>query len=271
MMMGAEVMTAEQAEREYALPVVAHWKQGGELWLTFEAEQTQEEVEGFRAAFRRMIEKERPAPEEEPEEPESWDAIFEALARAQARFETVKRSKTAQIRSEKGSYSYSYASLDDVLAAALPALNAEGIAFTQDVQIADGLVQVSTYLSRRQQRIEFGPLELPAAGGTPQGVGSAITYARRYAAQTALGIAAEEDDDARTAEPQAARASSGSKAKPTKAQRAIIARLVADKGQSRQNVLDWLGRHIGIESEEELDRAGASLLIDALRELPDAP
>jgi pyruvate/2-oxoglutarate dehydrogenase complex dihydrolipoamide acyltransferase (E2) component len=43
--------------------------------------------------------------------------------------------------------------------------------------------------------IEFDPVVLIAEKATPQGVGSAITYGRRYSLSAALGIASEDDDD----------------------------------------------------------------------------
>ncbi len=41
---------------------------------------------------------------------------------------------------------------------------------------------------------------MPAPSTNPQTIGSVITYARRYAYQSVLGIAAEDDDDAAIAE-----------------------------------------------------------------------
>lgn len=46
------------------------------------------------------------------------------------------------------------------------------------------------------QFIEFPPVTLKPDKNTPQGVGAAMTYARRYALSSAFGIASETDDDA---------------------------------------------------------------------------
>ncbi|MEM7039349.1 MAG: ERF family protein, partial [Bacteroidota bacterium] len=43
----------------------------------------------------------------------------------------------------------------------------------------------------------------------PQGMGSAITYARRYALGPILGLATEQDDDANSASPKPGEASGG--------------------------------------------------------------
>lgn len=45
------------------------------------------------------------------------------------------------------------------------------------------------------QFIQFPPITLKPDKNTPQGVGSAMTYARRYALSSAFGIASETDDD----------------------------------------------------------------------------
>lgn len=46
------------------------------------------------------------------------------------------------------------------------------------------------------QYIKFPPILLKPDKNTPQGIGAAITYARRYALSSAFGIASETDDDA---------------------------------------------------------------------------
>lgn len=45
------------------------------------------------------------------------------------------------------------------------------------------------------QFIKFPPILLKPDKNTPQGIGAAITYARRYALSSAFGIASETDDD----------------------------------------------------------------------------
>lgn len=57
--------------------------------------------------------------------------LFEALARAQGNFDQVKKSGKANIPTKSGTYSYNFAKLSDVLSATVPALNAEGIYFSQ--------------------------------------------------------------------------------------------------------------------------------------------
>jgi len=123
-----------------------------------------------------------------------------ALAKAQGAFTPVTKSKTAQVRSDKGNYSYTYSTLDELIAATRPALSANGLACIQHAR-TDGqrVVVVTELLHTSGQRLAFPEISLPA-GGTPQAVGSALTYARRYSLSASLGVAAEEDDDGRAAQ-----------------------------------------------------------------------
>ncbi len=75
-----------------------------------------------------------------------------------------------------------------------------GIAMWQDVTLSEAGAAVVTRLAHGSgQWIEFGPLTVPLAKRDAHGVGSATTYAKRYALSAALGIAADEDDDGNAA------------------------------------------------------------------------
>lgn len=209
------------------------------------------------------------------------DTIADALARAQATFEVPKKSRTVRVQTrESGTYTYSYAELPDVIAAVEPSLTRERIALTQDATTDLGrqTVRVVTLLRYGRETLSFGPLELPIARLDVQGIGSAITYGRRYQLTTALGIAAEPDDDGAAAagnEPQEP-GERPERATPAPRGRAVsrarMARLHAiakTKGLTHQNLTDWAGRHLGIETLAELDTKGANELEKAMIELPD--
>src|SRR4029077_9075077 len=116
--------------------------------------------------------------------------------KAQLAIDPPKKDKTADIKSDKGGYKYAYASLDDVIAAIRAPLAENDLAWMQEVRTGDGTVSIWTTLMHGSgEWVVHGPLILASPGG-PQQVGSAITYARRYALQSMLGIAAEPDDDA---------------------------------------------------------------------------
>lgn len=89
-----------------------------------------------------------------------------------------------------------YVTLDKLLDTMLPLLNDEGILLIQMPGSIDGQPALSTMLVDVESGEDFSgvmPLILPKQD--PQGVGSAITYARRYMLMSALGLVADEDDD----------------------------------------------------------------------------
>lgn len=131
--------------------------------------------------------------------------IATALADVQAELPRILKGERAYVKSEKGAYSYAYASLADIHEVVLPRLANAGLAWSCAPTIRDDgrYVLVCTLLhgaSGENMACEF-PLPSQAR---PQELGSAITYARRYALCAMVGIAADEDDDGQAAE-QAAR------------------------------------------------------------------
>lgn len=114
-----------------------------------------------------------------------------AFTRAQGQLLNPRTDKTANT----GQYSYSYASLPEVLDLIRPVLHENGLAVMQSVVTHDLGVGVTTRIVHNEGHIEdCGPVLLPA-GNTAQAHGSAISYARRYSLLAALGIAADDDDD----------------------------------------------------------------------------
>ncbi len=140
------------------------------------------------------------------------DSIAAALAAFQEEVPSIPKGRTAKIQSTKGSYSYKYADLEDIIKAIRPILAKHDLAITQNALSDNGNVGVSTTIHHGAETIESGALLLPA-GGTPQSAGSALTYARRYSLSAALSIATNEDDDAAGA--TAAAKSAGSRDRNT--------------------------------------------------------
>lgn len=140
---------------------------------------------------------ETPTVERETSEP--TDEIAGALAAFQAEMPTVLKGKTAKVDTRDGrSYSYTYADLADVTAAAMPVLAKHGLAF---VTVPEPGRLVGLLLHTSGQRLTG---ILPIAGQSPQQIGSALTYMRRYLLGCMTGIVTDDDDDGQRAE-QAAR------------------------------------------------------------------
>lgn len=92
-----------------------------------------------------------------------------------------------------------YASLDAILDAARPVLHKHGLALSQEPLFDEGKAGVITRIIHTGGESRESTLLLPLRDQSAQGVGSALTYARRYAVSSVLGIAADDDDDGQQA------------------------------------------------------------------------
>jgi hypothetical protein len=88
-----------------------------------------------------------------------------------------------------------YATLDAIVDATRPVLAKHGLAVMQQPLFMEGTAGVETIIIHKSGFETSSTLLLPLKDQSPQGVGSAITYARRYALAAVLGLATEEDDD----------------------------------------------------------------------------
>lgn len=90
-----------------------------------------------------------------------------------------------------------YVELDDLLQATRPVLAKHGLSVLQEPTSQDGqTVSIKTIILHLSgEWIEFEPLTLKAVKSDPQGIGSAITYGRRYSLSSILGVAWDADDD----------------------------------------------------------------------------
>jgi hypothetical protein len=119
---------------------------------------------------------------------EKITTIAPALCKAQAAIKAATKDATnPHFRSK-------YADLTSVIDACKAALNAAGITFLQPVRAGESGVVVETVLLHTSGEWISDELELPVSKNDAQGVGSAITYGRRYGLQSMVGIPAEDDD-----------------------------------------------------------------------------
>lgn len=133
------------------------------------------------------------------------DSLAAALALVQTMLPRVAKEHTATVTSQRTgrTHTYDYADLHDVSAVLLPILGAAGLAFTARPTLSESGHLVLLYSLYHVSGEEIsGEYPLPA-GGSPQEIGSAITYARRYALCAVTGLAPAGDDDDATAAEQA--------------------------------------------------------------------
>jgi hypothetical protein len=127
--------------------------------------------------------------------------LADALAKAQGEFPSIAKDRTAQVRSEKGNYSYNYADLATVIAAVRPVLAKNKLSFVQRTVWSETGLHMTLETRLMHASGEWMRCTYPlATAAKPQEMGSALTYARRYSLTGLLGIATEEDDDADVAQ-----------------------------------------------------------------------
>lgn len=120
--------------------------------------------------------------------------LIEALAKASLSFEPIKKE------SENPFFKSYYADLAAVIEATRKHLGANGIAVIQPpVRTVDGKVEIITLMAHSSGEWIKSILEMTPTKMDAQGVGSAITYGRRYSYSAILNVASEEDDDGNAA------------------------------------------------------------------------
>ena len=125
--------------------------------------------------------------------------IAPALVRAQAAMENPARNRSVQVRTQGGTYSFRYATLDRITDMARRVLAANGLCVLQPIVSTErGPALLTRLLHESGQWMEC-EIPLPPLGNNPQAFGSVVTYVRRYALSAMLNIAPDEDDDANRA------------------------------------------------------------------------
>jgi hypothetical protein len=134
---------------------------------------------------------------------ETIGTIAAALAKAQAQLVNPEKSLVATIRSDEASgpdRSFCYAPLSSGLDIVRKTLSQHEIATVQTTAIDEtaGIVRLSTVLAHASGEwiASDWPVCAISETGTPHRMGAALTYARRYALFTLVGIAGEDDLDA---------------------------------------------------------------------------
>jgi hypothetical protein len=134
------------------------------------------------------------------------NGLVAALCLAQAQFKAVEKTK-------KGARSM-YAPLEDVLSMVRPILAGRGLALTQTTFVEGDWLMLRTALRHTGGDVIAGEYPVCALGKPPQEIGSALTYARRYALLAICGIQPGDEDDDGEHATQAARNAAPQKQQP---------------------------------------------------------
>ena len=120
--------------------------------------------------------------------------IYDRLIEASANFKTPSKNATNPHFKSK------YADLQEIIECVRQPLLDAGLTFSQQIFTTGSeayLITLRTIITDGKTSEVLA--EFPVSGGTPQAIGSAITYAKRYSLAAAFGLAADEDDDGNAA------------------------------------------------------------------------
>ena len=129
------------------------------------------------------------------DEPEVMAPLFEALAKAQAEFESV----TATSRVTFKNVDFKFAPLSEILGAVRPALNKFGLTLTQQTKHiplgnANGVKVVTTILHESGVSYDIESVPVFYNVNDIKNLGAQVTYLRRYEVKTLLGIEADSEE-----------------------------------------------------------------------------
>lgn len=112
-----------------------------------------------------------------------------ALVAAQAEMPVVPKE------ADNPYFKSKYADLASIVKMIQPVLHKNNLAVIQTMEDVESGVGVRTTLLHSSGQYISGVVRMTPSKNDPQGIGSAITYARRYSLSAILGLATEEDDD----------------------------------------------------------------------------
>lgn len=190
-----------------------------------------------------------------------------ALVKAQGAMPDLQRDKI------NPAFRSRYLSLEKLLEEVLPVLNRHELAVTQwptfvetETGVLPALRTILVHGPTGEQMQDT--MLLREEKQTPQGQGSAITYAKRYALMALCGLSADEDDDGNTATGQRprrqARATGGPK-KITAAQRGAIFAAVRDAHIATAKATEIIKRVAGVDKSDDIPAEKYDAVIDAIR------
>lgn len=147
-----------------------------------------------------------------------------------------------------------YVPLENVVEAITESASKNGLSFTQFPSSDEaGNVTVGTLVMHSSgEWIEYDPIKMKPVKNDPQSIGSAITYAKRYALSAIFGITSDPDDDGNEATQTKKQAPAKKKDEPVisieKANYYLkeIAAISVEKGKEDGSIVKWFLNHLGV-------------------------
>lgn len=182
-----------------------------------------------------------------------------ALSKAQGQIDdATKGSMNPAFRSK-------YADISAVRAAIREPLAVNDLCITQFPRTVDGGVEVETMIMHKSGEYISETLKMPLSKHDAQGVGSAITYARRYGIMSMLCLASEDDDG--NAAVESAKAGNVEKPDPDLAKK-IAADGEAEATHGLNNLRAWYGA-LSAKDKKALGKPELDRLIAAAKKVDE--
>ena len=124
---------------------------------------------------------------------EQTNDLVSALVKASAEIKTAKKD------AENPFFKSKYSDLPSIVDACKSALLKNNLVVTQSTTLVNGVTALVTTLHHTSGQWIRGYYPVTAVKADPQAMGSAITYARRYALSAIVGVVSEDDDDGESA------------------------------------------------------------------------
>lgn len=202
---------------------------------------------------------------------DSIKELATALAKAQAAIQpAIKTSENPHFRSK-------YADLSSIWEACRAPLTSNGLSVMQmPVDGGDGRVALTTILLHISGEYISSTVSTKLQKDDAQGVGSALTYLRRYALAAAIGIVADDDDDGNAAsrphtngsaaqsKPQAASFNGNGAASKASEKQIKMLFAIWNKGGYDTKLSDWIAESYGCPIDD-LNVKQASAAIETLQ------
>jgi hypothetical protein len=120
---------------------------------------------------------------------ETIGKLAESLAKAQAEITSISKDRT------NPHFKNRYATLDAILDAVRHTLAKHGLSIVQGASDTTQGFNVETYLVHSSGEYIANVVAVPVSKQDAQGVGSAMTYGRRYGVSALLALSTDEDND----------------------------------------------------------------------------
>ena len=155
-----------------------------------------------------------------------------------------------------------YVPLENVVEAITESASKNGLSFTQYPSSDEaGNVTVGTLVMHESgEWIEYDPIKMKPVKNDPQSIGSAITYAKRYALSAIFGITSDQDDDgneATQAKKQPAKKVNDPVISVEQANHYLkeIATISEAKGKEYDSVAEWFLKYLNVADYKQIKQS----------------